>query len=89
MLSHEAATKKSPRCIKLRETYSTYIHTTCIISSRVKGAKKFLKALTKHAGKHGASGIKKLSGKGIKGFMYEVKIIGKMVHTDYWEIKMN
>ena len=42
-----------------------------------KGAKKFLKALTKYAGKQGASGIKKLSGKGIKGFMYEVKIIGK------------
>ncbi|MEN6314095.1 MAG: RHS repeat-associated core domain-containing protein [Clostridiaceae bacterium] len=41
-----------------------------------KGAKKFFKAMTKYAGKQGANGIKKLTGKGIKGFMYEVKIKG-------------
>ena len=40
------------------------------------GAKKFYKAITKYAGKQGASGIKKLQGNGIKGFMYEVKING-------------
>lgn len=42
-----------------------------------KGVKKFVKASTKYASKKGASGIKKLSGQGIKGFMYEVKVIGK------------
>jgi len=39
-------------------------------------AKKFLKSITKYAGKQGENGIKKLSGKGIKGFMYEVKVKG-------------
>lgn len=38
--------------------------------------KKFLKSITKYAGKQGTNGIKKLSGKGIKGFMYEVKVKG-------------
>lgn len=38
--------------------------------------KKFFKSITKYAGKQGANGIKKLSGKGIKGFMYEVKVMG-------------
>ena len=42
-----------------------------------KGAKKFLKATLKQAGKTGANGIKKLSGKGIKGYMYEAKVVGK------------
>ena len=41
------------------------------------GAKKFLRAMTKYASKQGANGIKKLSGTGIKGFMYEVKVMGK------------
>jgi hypothetical protein len=38
--------------------------------------KKFMKSIMKYAGKQGANGIKKLSGKGIKGFMYEVKVKG-------------
>ena len=38
--------------------------------------KKFFKSMTKYAGKQGTNGIKKLQGKGIKGFMYEVKIKG-------------
>lgn len=41
-------------------------------------AKKFIRLSTKLAnGKKGANGIKKLSGNGIKGYMYEVKIIDK------------
>lgn len=39
--------------------------------------KKFLKSMGKQATKEGSMGIKKLSGKGIKGFMYEVKVKGK------------
>ena len=39
--------------------------------------KKFLKSMGKQATKEGTMGIKKLSGKGIKGFMYEVKVMGK------------
>ena len=39
--------------------------------------KKFLKSMVKQATKEGTMGIKKLSGKGIKGFMYEVKVMGK------------
>lgn len=39
-------------------------------------AKKFLKSITKYAGKQGANDIKKLSGNGIEGFMYEVKVKG-------------
>ncbi len=39
-------------------------------------AKKFFKSITKYAGKQGTNGIKKLSGNGIKGFMYEVKVKG-------------
>ena len=39
--------------------------------------KKFLRASQKYASKQGENGIKKLSGKGIKGYMYEVKVIGK------------
>ena len=39
-------------------------------------AEKFLKSITKYAGKQGANGIKKLSGNGIDGFMYEVKVKG-------------
>ena len=42
-----------------------------------KGAKKFIKASTKFAAKKGENGIKKLSGKGIKGCTHEVKVIGK------------
>ncbi|MPM37342.1 hypothetical protein SDC9_83952 [bioreactor metagenome] len=42
-----------------------------------KESKKFLKSMTKFAGKAGRNGIKKLEGKGIKGFMYEVKVISK------------
>ena len=45
-----------------------------------KGTKKFLRAMTKYAGKQGQNGIKKLSGAGIKignkTYQYEVKIIG-------------
>ena len=37
----------------------------------------FLKSMVKQATKEGTMGIKKLSGKGIKGFMYEVKVMGK------------
>ena len=39
--------------------------------------KKFLKSMGKQATKEGTMGIKKLSGKGIKGFMYNVKVKGK------------
>ena len=39
--------------------------------------KKFLKSMGKQATKEGTMGIKKLSGKGIKGFMYDVKVMGK------------
>ena len=39
--------------------------------------KKFLKSMGKQATKEGTMGIKKLSGKGIKGFMYDVKAKGK------------
>ena len=39
--------------------------------------KKFLKSMGKQATKEGTMGIKKLSGEGIKGFMYEVKVMGK------------
>ena len=42
-----------------------------------KGVKKFLKAITKKAAKKGSNGVKKLAGKGIKGFMYEAKVVGK------------
>lgn len=38
---------------------------------------KFLKSMGKYASKRGENGIKKLSGSGIKGYKYEVKIIGK------------
>ena len=41
-----------------------------------KGAKKFIKSISKYAGAQGTNGIKKLQGSGIKGFMYEVKVKG-------------
>ena len=41
-----------------------------------KGAKKFIKSISKYAGAQGTNGIKKLQGSGIKGYMYEVKVKG-------------
>ena len=41
------------------------------------GAKKFLKSIYKYARKKGDNGIKYLGNNGIKGYKYEVKIMGK------------